>query len=63
MTPAELARRLAALEARRGGRVPDLRRLAEAERRLIARVDATHDLEDLAAFRAEIEVALRSQRP
>ena len=63
MTPAELARRLAAIEARRRGPTPDLRRLAECEARLIARVDATDGLEAILAFRAEIEAARRSAKP
>ncbi len=52
--------RLARLEARRREDVPDLRRLAEAEARLIARANRTHGLEDIKAFQAEIEAARRS---
>ena len=51
--------RLARLEARRREDVPDLRRLAEAEARLIAWADGLHGLDELRAGRALIEAALR----
>ena len=57
-----LSDRLARLEARRREHLPDQRRLAEAEARLIARCNAVRTLEDLLAFRAEIEAVRRSSR-
>ena len=52
--------RLARLEARRRGGVPERERSAAVLKSLVARVDATHDIEDLLAFKAEVEAARRS---
>ena len=53
--------RLARLEARRREGAPGIERAAAAAAaRLIARANATYDLEDLRAFMAEIEAARRS---
>ena len=51
--------RLAALERQRRGHVPDRQRVAEAGARLVAWVDATHDVDKLRAFQAEIDAARR----
>ena len=52
----------ARLEARRRGDAPE-RALSEAVRkRLVARVDSTHGLEAILAFRADIEAARRRRQ-
>ena len=51
--------RLARLEARRREGAPELERAAAAAARLIARANATHGREEIAAFMAEIEAARR----
>ena len=59
MNMISIGARLAALERQRRGHVPDRQRLAEAGARLVAWVDATHDVDKLRAFQAEIEAARR----
>ena len=54
--------RLARLEARRPGAAPELERAAAVRERLVARVDATHDPDEIVAFRAEVEAARRSAK-
>ena len=54
-----LSDRLARLEAQRREDAPDLRRLAEAEARLIAWVDGLRDLEQILAARAALAAARR----